>query len=131
MDTDQQALSKQLRSRVRRAGAAASSLAASHMMAGRLCSIAMRTARPSAARASWIGATRGLALPAHTVVGMPALSPTMTSGNVAKYIAKVGDELTVGDRLAEIETDKATVDFESAISPGASASSARLSPDAS
>jgi len=57
---------------------------------------------------------RRLALPPHTVVGMPALSPTMTQGNVAKYIAKVGDELAVGDRLAEIETDKATVDFEMA-----------------
>ena len=57
---------------------------------------------------------RGLALPPHTVVGLPALSPTMTAGNVAKYVANVGDELSVGDRLAEIETDKATVDFEMA-----------------
>ena len=38
----------------------------------------------------------------------------MTQGNIAKYVASVGDELTVGDRLAEIETDKATVDFEMA-----------------
>jgi pyruvate dehydrogenase E2 component (dihydrolipoamide acetyltransferase) len=58
--------------------------------------------------------TRGLALPPHTVVGLPALSPTMTQGNIAKYVANVGDELAVGDRLAEIETDKATVDFEMA-----------------
>ena len=35
-------------------------------------------------------------------------------GNIAKYVANVGDELAVGDRLAEIETDKATVDFEMA-----------------
>ena len=56
--------------------------------------------------------TRALALPPHTVVGLPALSPTMTQGNIAKYVASVGDELTVGDRIAEIETDKATVDFE-------------------
>ena len=55
---------------------------------------------------------RGLALPAHTVIEMPALSPTMTQGNIAKYIVKVGDEIAAGDRLAEIETDKATVDFE-------------------
>jgi pyruvate dehydrogenase E2 component (dihydrolipoamide acetyltransferase) len=58
--------------------------------------------------------TRGLALPPHTVVGLPALSPTMMQGNIAKYVANVGDELAVGDRLAEIETDKATVDFEMA-----------------
>ncbi|KOO53915.1 dihydrolipoamide acetyltransferase component [Chrysochromulina tobinii] len=57
-------------------------------------------------------ATRGLALPPHTVVGLPALSPTMTQGNIASYVAKIGDQLTTGDRLAEIETDKATVDFE-------------------
>ena len=47
---------------------------------------------------------RGLALPPHSVVGLPALSPTMTQGNIAKYVASVGDQLTVGDRLAEIET---------------------------
>ena len=65
-----------------------------------------RVARPLLARA--------LSLPAHQVVGMPALSPTMTQGNIAKYVAKEGDELAVGDRVAEIETDKATVDFEMA-----------------
>jgi len=65
-------------------------------------------------RSAFRVAKRGLALPPHTVVGLPALSPTMTQGNIAAYIAKVGDELTVGDRLAEIETDKATVDFEMA-----------------
>ena len=50
--------------------------------------------------------------PSHTVLGLPALSPTMTSGNVAKYLVKVGDEIQPGDRIAEIETDKATVDFD-------------------
>ena len=56
---------------------------------------------------------RGLATyPSHTVVPMPALSPTMTQGNIAKYVANVGDTVAAGDRLAEIETDKATVDFE-------------------
>jgi len=55
---------------------------------------------------------RGLAYPSHTVVPMPALSPTMTQGNIAKYVAAVGDTVAAGDRLAEIETDKATVDFE-------------------
>ena len=56
--------------------------------------------------------TRALAPLPHTVVGLPALSPTMTQGNIAGHVASVGDELTVGDRIAEIETDKATVDFE-------------------
>ena len=36
----------------------------------------------------------------------------MTQGNIASYVVKVGDEVNAGDRLAEIETDKATVDFE-------------------
>ena len=35
----------------------------------------------------------------------------MTSDNIAKYLVKVGDEINPGDRIAEIETDKATVDF--------------------
>ena len=56
--------------------------------------------------------TRQLSYPAHTVLGLPALSPTMTSGNVAKYLVSVGDEIQAGDRIAEIETDKATVDFD-------------------
>ena len=55
---------------------------------------------------------RALSYPTHTVVSMPALSPTMTQGNIAKYVAAVGDTISAGDRLAEIETDKATVDFE-------------------
>merc|ERR1719327_1779791 len=55
---------------------------------------------------------RFMSYPAHTVLGLPALSPTMTSGNVAKYLVKVGDEIQAGDRIAEIETDKATVDFD-------------------
>lgn len=50
--------------------------------------------------------------PSHTVLGMPALSPTMTQGNVEKYLVKVGDPIAAGDRIAEVETDKATVDFD-------------------
>jgi pyruvate/2-oxoglutarate dehydrogenase complex dihydrolipoamide acyltransferase (E2) component len=38
---------------------------------------------------------------------MPALSPTMTSGNLLEWVAKEGDKLSAGDLLAEIETDKA------------------------
>ena len=44
---------------------------------------------------------------------MPALSPTMTSGNLAKWIKKEGDKVKPGDVIAEIETDKATMEVES------------------
>ena len=47
------------------------------------------------------------------VVNMPRLSDTMTEGVVAKWHKKVGDKISEGDLLAEIETDKATMEFES------------------
>ena len=47
------------------------------------------------------------------VVTMPRLSDTMTEGTVAKWLKKVGDQVEEGDILAEIETDKATMEFES------------------
>jgi pyruvate dehydrogenase E2 component (dihydrolipoamide acetyltransferase) len=43
---------------------------------------------------------------------MPALSPTMEEGTLAKWLVKEGDEVTSGDLIAEIETDKATMEFE-------------------
>jgi pyruvate dehydrogenase E2 component (dihydrolipoamide acetyltransferase) len=43
---------------------------------------------------------------------MPALSPTMEKGNLAKWLKKEGDEVKAGDVLAEIETDKATMEYE-------------------
>ncbi|ANU08046.1 pyruvate dehydrogenase complex E1 component subunit beta [Paraurantiacibacter namhicola] len=43
---------------------------------------------------------------------MPALSPTMEEGTLAKWLVKEGDEVTAGTILAEIETDKATMEFE-------------------
>src|SRR5450755_1458739 len=43
---------------------------------------------------------------------MPALSPTMTEGNLAKWHKKEGDKVKSGDVLAEIETDKATMEVE-------------------
>src|SRR5713226_2393813 len=43
---------------------------------------------------------------------MPALSPTMTEGNLAKWHKKEGDAVKSGDVLAEIETDKATMEVE-------------------
>ena len=47
------------------------------------------------------------------VVNMPRLSDTMEEGTVAKWLKKVGDTIEEGDILAEIETDKATMEFES------------------
>jgi pyruvate dehydrogenase E2 component (dihydrolipoamide acetyltransferase) len=44
---------------------------------------------------------------------MPRLSDTMTTGTVATWLKKVGDTVKEGDILAEIETDKATMEFES------------------
>lgn len=43
---------------------------------------------------------------------MPALSPTMTEGNLAKWVKKEGDKVEAGDVIAEIETDKATMEVE-------------------
>ena len=48
-----------------------------------------------------------------TVINMPRLSDTMTDGTVATWLKKVGDTIKEGDILAEIETDKATMEFES------------------
>ena len=45
---------------------------------------------------------------------MPALSPTMTEGKLARWLKKEGDEVSSGDILAEIETDKATMEVEAA-----------------
>ena len=44
---------------------------------------------------------------------MPALSPTMTEGIINKWLVKVGDKVKAGDIIAEIETDKATMEVES------------------
>jgi len=43
---------------------------------------------------------------------MPALSPTMEEGNLAKWLVKEGDNVSAGDIIAEIETDKATMEVE-------------------
>nr|WP_309502542.1 pyruvate dehydrogenase complex dihydrolipoamide acetyltransferase [uncultured Roseovarius sp.] len=47
-----------------------------------------------------------------TEILMPALSPTMEEGTLAKWLVKEGDSVAAGDLLAEIETDKATMEFE-------------------
>jgi pyruvate/2-oxoglutarate dehydrogenase complex dihydrolipoamide acyltransferase (E2) component len=43
---------------------------------------------------------------------MPALSPTMTEGNLARWLKKEGDKVKAGEAIAEIETDKATMEVE-------------------
>lgn len=50
--------------------------------------------------------------PEHQVIKMPALSPTMTVGNIGAWQKKPGDSIAPGDVLVEIETDKAQMDFE-------------------
>src|ERR1043166_6543308 len=45
-------------------------------------------------------------------IRMPALSPTMTEGNLTRWLKKEGDEVHSGDVIAEIETDKATMEYE-------------------
>src|SRR6266446_4910705 len=47
-----------------------------------------------------------------TQILMPALSPTMEEGKLARWLVKEGDTVRSGDVLAEIETDKATMEFE-------------------
>src|ERR1700739_148483 len=47
-----------------------------------------------------------------TNILMPALSPTMTEGKLAEWLKKEGDDIKAGDVIAEIETDKATMEVE-------------------
>ncbi|KAJ1189333.1 hypothetical protein NDU88_006081 [Pleurodeles waltl] len=54
----------------------------------------------------------GSSYPPHLKICLPALSPTMTMGTVQRWEKKVGEKLSEGDLLAEIETDKATIGFE-------------------
>ncbi|EHB18709.1 Dihydrolipoyllysine-residue acetyltransferase component of pyruvate dehydrogenase complex, mitochondrial [Heterocephalus glaber] len=75
------------------------------------------TAAPAAATASSPPAPSsaqapGSSYPTHMQVLLPALSPTMTMGTVQRWEKKVGEKLSEGDLLAEIETDKATIGFE-------------------
>lgn len=73
---------------------------------------AAQTAAPAASTPAPV--TSAAAMPAGVeVVRMPKLSDTMTDGVVAKWHKKVGDKVKSGDLLADIETDKATMEFES------------------
>eukprot|EP00236_Picocystis_salinarum_P002431 CAMPEP_0183832142 /NCGR_PEP_ID=MMETSP0807_2-20130328/5188_1 /TAXON_ID=88271 /ORGANISM="Picocystis salinarum, Strain CCMP1897" /LENGTH=254 /DNA_ID=CAMNT_0026077771 /DNA_START=101 /DNA_END=865 /DNA_ORIENTATION=- len=65
--------------------------------------------------ASGVSHTRGFAagtLPPHEVLPMPALSPTMVEGTVSAWKKQEGDAVNTGDVLADIETDKATMEME-------------------
>src|SRR5687768_17462617 len=55
---------------------------------------------------------KSLEAPMSIELKMPALSPTMEEGTLAKWLVKEGDTVSSGDILAEIETDKATMEFE-------------------
>ena len=61
-----------------------------------------------------------------TNILMPALSPTMTEGNLARWLKQEGDRIKAGDVIAEIETDKAVVEIEA---PKAGIVSALLAPE--
>uniref|UniRef100_A0A914XZ02 Dihydrolipoamide acetyltransferase component of pyruvate dehydrogenase complex n=1 Tax=Panagrolaimus superbus TaxID=310955 RepID=A0A914XZ02_9BILA len=58
------------------------------------------------------GSGNDTSLPSHIKVNLPALSPTMESGTIVSWQKKEGDKLEEGDLLCEIETDKATMGFE-------------------
>ncbi|KAI1367253.1 dihydrolipoamide acetyltransferase component [Xylaria arbuscula] len=69
--------------------------------------------RASALRSGILPLARFYAsFPPHTIIKMPALSPTMTAGNIGAWQKKAGDSIAPGDVLVEIETDKAQMDFE-------------------
>ena len=68
---------------------------------------ALRQATPVATVAK-----RRLALPPHNVVSVPALSPTMETGTIARWHVAEGDAFGAGDSIAEVETDKASMEWE-------------------
>lgn len=88
------------------------------LAATRASATALRANAPRVARFQTISSLQLARLyssgkfPSHTVINMPALSPTMTEGGIAAWSKKVGDQLSVGEPIAEIETDKASMDFE-------------------
>ncbi|KAJ2352066.1 pyruvate dehydrogenase complex dihydrolipoamide acetyltransferase component (E2) [Coemansia sp. RSA 2618] len=87
---------------------------ARHISTTRVAGRSVATLRMPQAAATGVQARRysSKSYPDHQVVGMPALSPTMTQGNVGTWQKSVGDRIEPGDVLVEIETDKAQMDFE-------------------
>ena len=62
--------------------------------------------------AVWARAFASAEFPSHEILPLAALSPTMETGGVARWLKEEGDAIKAGDIVLEIETDKATVDFE-------------------
>mmetsp|Transcript_41986 Transcript_41986/g.97330 ORF Transcript_41986/g.97330 Transcript_41986/m.97330 type:complete len:176 (-) Transcript_41986:1-528(-) len=60
-----------------------------------------------------LGSRAMSSLPSHVALTMPALSPTMTAGTISKWMIKVGQKIAPGDQICDIETDKATIAWES------------------
>lgn len=79
--------------------------------AGGTAAAAPKKAAPKEEAAPAAGAPGSF--PAHQVLAMPSLSPTMNAGNILGWRKAVGDEVAAGDILAEVETDKATIEWES------------------
>lgn len=91
-----------------RRGAAAPSGCTAQVFGGVRAGSAARILRRTFTRSAAVGAD----YPPHTVLRISALSPTMESGNLARWGKKEGEEITAGDVLMSVETDKATVDDE-------------------
>lgn len=75
-------------------------------------SIVSRLVQPSSRRQLHSSVVLYKDYPVHQFLPMPALSPTMEMGTIAKWEVKEGDEFTAGSVLCSVETDKATMDFE-------------------
>ncbi|WP_158962444.1 dihydrolipoamide acetyltransferase family protein [Myroides fluvii] len=85
----------------------------SALLSGGTAAVAEQTVVVEAPKAEEKPTAAAPAIPAGVkVITMPRLSDTMTEGTVASWIKKVGDKIEEGDILAEIETDKATMEFE-------------------
>ena len=70
---------------------------------------AARTQRPATQRRGLHATPVASALPAHQVLEMPALSPTMEEGTITEWLVQPGDEIAAGDAIANLETDKAVM----------------------
>ncbi len=74
--------------------------------------LSLPTVRGATLRRAAPVAKRQLSLPPHNVVSVPALSPTMETGTIARWHVAEGDAFGAGDSIAEVETDKASMEWE-------------------